>query len=163
MYAMKVGGVLSCSRSLRLCAERRNQSLKLCQRQHWTWGDVTKRRHGLSHVFTSLTLHNILAGFLCTERAGASSLINEGIRDFVAGTGHSPTLDRGHPWRRNIGLAEAAIAPGKLDPEIAAAIRWGFLVPWLHLAPVGSTFGRKQAEEMAAAQVKKVQSTEDCH
>lgn len=39
-------------------------------------------------------------------------------------------------------LEQAAIAPGKLDPEVAAAIR-------------------KQAEEMAAAQSKKVQSVED--
>ena len=45
-------------------------------------------------------------------------------------------------------MAEAAIAPGKLDPEVAAAIRWGiwsgFLACWINVGLAGNKQKRWQ-------------------
>ena len=63
----------------------------------------------------------ILSHVLCT---GPSSPINENIRKLPVGTGD---LAKNLPFLGNsmgTPTAKASIAPGKLDPEVAAAIRW---------------------------------------
>ena len=100
----------------------------------------------------------ILSHVLCT---GPPSPINEDIRKLPVGTGD---LAKNLPFLGNsmgTPTAKASIAPGKLDPEVAAAIRWEMFF-W---APKTQRFFReacrKQAEDLAAAQVKKVKVVED--
>ena len=78
-------------------------------------------------------------------KASETSLLEQ-----VTALGSGP-LGQGHRQGRqgeHQVLAEAAIAPGKLDPEVAAAIRWGiwsgFLACWINVLLAGNKQKRWQ-------------------